>query len=73
MKANSIGARAVEEKRGGRFHNVVTQLVPRFSLREDVFGKALGAIAPVSFLDNLEHQLRQTFMIRHELRGERRY
>src|SRR5258708_3221961 len=66
MEANSPRPCPVEEERRGRFNHVLTQLVPRIRLREDVLGEAFGAIAAVGFLDHFEHQLRHTSMIRHD-------
>ncbi len=63
-EADSLRARPVEEERRGRFSHVLAQIVPRIPLREDVLGKAFGAIPTVGVLDNLEYQLGHTSMIR---------
>jgi hypothetical protein len=73
MEADSLGPRAVEEKRGGRLDRVLTQFVSRVPFREDVFGKAFGAISAIGLLDNVEHQFRRTSRIRHAMFDGRRY
>jgi len=51
----------------GRFYDVFAQFVTSISLREDIFGKALGAITPVGFLYNLKYQFRHMSMIWQQL------
>jgi len=58
MEANLRGARPIEEKCAGCFKDVLPQLVPRVRLRQDIFSEALGAIAAIGFLNDLEHQFR---------------
>jgi hypothetical protein len=56
VKADSLRPRPIEKERGGCLNRVLAQLLPRIPLRENVLGKAFGAIAAVGFLDNLEQQ-----------------
>ena len=60
VEANPLGEGPVEEERSRRFKHVLTQMLPCIAVSEDVFGKALGAIATVGLLDDLEHQFRHT-------------
>jgi hypothetical protein len=69
VKADSLRLRPIEKERGGRLNRVLAQLLSRIPLREDVLGKAFGAIATVGFLDNLEQQFGHTSMILHEFSG----
>ena len=42
------------------FKNVLAQLLPRIRFSKDVFREALGAIAAVGLLDDLEYQFSHT-------------
>jgi hypothetical protein len=62
MKANAGGPTSVEKKRIHRFAYVPAKFVPRISLREDAFRKALGAVAAVR-LHDFKHQFVHSFSI----------
>ena len=66
VKANLAGERPVEEEGRRCFNCVLSQLIPGISLGKNVFGKALGAVASIGFLDNLEYQFGHISSIRHE-------
>lgn len=59
------GRRPVEEKCRRRVNDVLAQLFPRITLRENVFRQAFRAITAVGFLDGLKDQIRHIpFMLR---------
>lgn len=56
MEPNSIRAGTVEIDRRHCLFDIPAKLFPGVSLRKDVFGQALGAVAAISLLSNLENK-----------------
>ena len=61
MKTNAGRRTLIEVERIHSFDDAPAEFVPRISLCEDAFRKALGAVATVSLLHDFEHQLVHTF------------
>lgn len=51
VEANSFRPGPVKKERGGRFQDVLAQLVPRIPFGEDALREAFGTVATVGFLD----------------------
>ena len=63
MKTNAVRAGPVKVKRRNGLFDVSAQLLPVVPLREDVLGKALGAIAAVGFLGDLKNYFFHTLTL----------
>jgi hypothetical protein len=68
MQPNPFGPGPVKEERRSGFQDVIPQLLSSVAFGEDVLREALGAVAAILFLHNLENQFLHTFIIRHRVR-----
>jgi len=62
VQADALGDVAIEEVGANGFADVGAQVIPVVALRKDAEGQALGTIAAVGFLGDLEDQFGHGFI-----------